>query len=447
MRTLLTSVLIMVLQILLIGHSQSQEWSQWNGPSRDGRLDKTDVRIDFSNASKPVWRVECGLGFSGPIVTGDRVFITDYLLDSGDITNNAGKRDELKGRERIRCLNRSSGQVEWQHDYDRSYRISYPSGPRATPTAHDGLLYCLGSEGDLLCLNASNGNVVWKSNFTEDFGANTPLWGHAASPLVYQSTLICMVGGEGSLVVACDLKTGVVRWKCLSSFENETGYCPPTIVNAGGGDQLIVWDPKTLYSLNPNTGAEYWNAPVAPGYGMSILPPVTDGELLFVSGESRTSAMFRLNPSQPAADLLWRGGPKNSLYLATSNAIFDDGHIYGADISSGALICFEAVSGERKWMTAVPTTGSDRGRGAAHGSAFLVRCNNGYLILSETGALIHAKLSLEGYNEISRFQAIDPTTNTMGRTVLWTYPAVAFGHVYLRNDKEVVCYQISAESN
>ena len=428
------------------GWSYAQDWPQWNGPNRDGTLTSSDVTLDLSDATVPVWKAACGLGFSGPVVVGETLFVTDYVLHSGTITNNAGKRDNLRGRERIRCLNRMTGDVIWAKDYDRSYRISYPAGPRATPTVHKGHVFCLGSEGDLLCLDVDDGNIVWSVNFTQAFGAKTPLWGHAASPLVFGDQLICMVGGEGSLVVAFDLKTGEVHWKSLSSDENETGYCPPTIVRAGGVDQLMVWDPKVLHSLDPNTGVEYWSETVAPGYGMSILPPVSDGRLLFVSGESRTSAMFRLSVDKPVAKLMWRGGPKDSLYLATSNAVFEGGHIYGADINSGALVCFQAETGERLWQSALPTTGSDRGRGAVHGSAFLIKCRNGYLILSETGDLIHAELSAEGYKEVSRFHALDPSTKTMGRNALWTYPAIASQHVYVRNDQEIVCYPIAARN-
>ena len=426
-------------------NAMSQDWPQWNGPSRDGVMRSVKIKLDLSGDHTPVWRQDCELGFAGPAVVGDQLFVSDYVLESGRITNNAGKRDQLQGKERIRCLDRKTGEVMWEHSYDRPYNISYPSGPRATPTVHDGLVYCLGSEGDLLCLNTDDGKVAWQVNFAKTFGAKTPLWGHAASPFVYKDRLICMVGGKGSLVVAFDLKTGAVKWKSLASDDNETGYCPPTIVRAGGVDQLMIWDPHVLHSVNPDTGAEYWSETVVPGYGMSVLPPVSNGSLLFVSGESRTSAMFRLGSDRPTAELMWRGGPKDSLYLATSNAVFDHGTIYGADIRTGTLLGFEPESGKRLWQTALPTTGSKRGRGEAHGSAFLIKCDNGYLILSETGDLIHAELSAERYNEVSRFHALEPTTNSMGRTVLWTYPAIAAGHVYLRNDKEIVGYRIEAE--
>lgn len=427
---------------LLSTSSSAQDWPQWNGPNRDGTLD-SDIRIVFPKTPQPTWSAKVGLGYSGPVVQGNSVILTDYELESGEITNNAGKRDKLTGNERITCFSVKTGEQIWQYSYDCPYSVSYPSGPRATPVIFDGHVYALGSEGDLLCLNLKNGNLAWKTSFNQDFGAKTPLWGHAASPLVYGDTLICMVGGEGSLVVAFDLKTGDVKWKTLSSKDNETGYCPPTVVQAGGVDQLLVWDPTSLHSLNPETGQEYWSESVAPGYGMSILPPLRRGDLLFVSGESQTSAMFRLADSRPAAELLWRGKPKNSLYLATSNAIWKGDYIYGADIRSGALLCFLAETGERKWQTAVPTSGSERGRGGAHASAFLIETGDASLILSETGDLIHAILSPDGYEELARFHAIDPTSKTMGRNVLWTYPALAGNQIYVRNDNRLVCYRVA----
>ncbi len=427
---------------LLTQSLSAQDWPQWNGPHRDGTTG-VEKRIVLPKTAQPTWSVELGLGYSGPVVKGDSVIVTDYELESGEITNNAGKRDKLTGKERITCFNTKTGDKVWQHSYDRPYSVSYPAGPRATPTIFEDHVYALGSEGDLLCLNLNSGDLVWQVSFNKDFGAKTPLWGHAASPLVYDDKLICMVGGEGSLVVAFDPKTGSVKWKSLSSKDNETGYCPPTVIRAGGVDQLLVWDPTRLHSLNPETGREYWSESVAPGYGMSILPPIKRGDLLFVSGESQTSAMFRLSDSRPAAELLWRGKPKDSLYLATSNAIWKDDYIYGADIRSGALMCFLAATGGRKWQSAVPTSGSERGRGGAHASAFLIDAGEDTLILSETGDLIHANLTPAGYNEIARFHAIDPTTKTMGRTVLWTYPALAGNHIYIRNDKRLVCYKVA----
>ncbi len=76
------------------------------------------------------------------------------------------------------------------------------------PTVSDGKVYALGAEGDLHCLDAHSGSLLWKKSFTEDYGVETPIWGFAAHPLVDGNTLYCVVGGEGSVVVAFDKDTG-----------------------------------------------------------------------------------------------------------------------------------------------------------------------------------------------------------------------------------------------
>ncbi|MEM8734444.1 MAG: PQQ-binding-like beta-propeller repeat protein, partial [Planctomycetota bacterium] len=257
----LRAIAILVVVGLMSSSAMADDWAQWNGPTRDGRF-PFSAKIKFAEDPKPVWEQEIGLGYSGPVVAGERVVVTDYVQESGSITNNAGKRDELFGDERISCLDRRSGEILWQYDYDCNYKISYPSGPRATPVIHAGKVIALGSEGDLLCLDLSTGEVLWQVSFREQFGAQTPLWGHAASPLVYVDQVICMVGGQGSLVVAFDLATGKVKWKSLTQEKNETGYCPPSIVEHGGKTQLMTWSPTTVSSLNPDTGSVYWQAPL-----------------------------------------------------------------------------------------------------------------------------------------------------------------------------------------
>lgn len=47
--------------------------------------------------------------------------------------------------------------------------MSYPAGPRATPTVSGGKVYTLGTEGDLICLEAAKGKILWQRNFKEDY--------------------------------------------------------------------------------------------------------------------------------------------------------------------------------------------------------------------------------------------------------------------------------------
>jgi len=419
----------------------ADDWPQWNGPTRDGRTLENGLLARIPEEGlKLLWEMPVGLGYSGPAVVGNRVYLTDYQMASGKITNNAGSRDKLTGDERTFCFDARTGKVLWSHAYDRPYDISYPTGPRVVPTVHEGRVVCLGAEGDLICFDAFSGEVQWQRSFAKDFNAKTPLWGHSAAPLVYKDSLVCMVGGTGSLVVVLDLETGKERWRALTS--EETGYCSPSMIHAGGVDQLLIWSPELIYSLNPLDGSIHWQHELKPGYGMSVLPPVHEGKWLFAGGESDVSTMFELADDRPAAEPVWNGGAKDSLTLATSAAVFSEGYLYGADISSGSLTCVRASDGERQWQTALPTTGSKRGRGGAHGSAFLIKAHRNYWILSETGDAITAELTPEGYKETGRFHVIDPLLSTVGRKVLWTYPAISNGRLFVRNDNVLKCYDI-----
>ncbi|MEO1526778.1 MAG: PQQ-binding-like beta-propeller repeat protein [Planctomycetota bacterium] len=439
--------LAFVLPAFGLDSANAEDWPQWNGPRRDGTLDASGYSAAIpAQGLKKLWSHPVSFGYSGPVVADGKVFILDYVKESGSITNNAGKRDELTGMERAVCFDAQTGNRRWQLEYSRPYAVSYGGGPRATPVVADGVLYMLGSEGDLIAIDSKNGKKLWQRQFNDEFGAKTPMWGHAASPLVFRNTLVCMVGGKDSLVVAFDLKSGKEVWRALSS--EETGYCPPTLFRHGKEEQLVVWSPTEISSLDPTTGAVSWQHPLKPDYGMSILPPMKDGSLLYTCGEGSKSVMLRLNELSAGVSEVWTGQPKRGLYLATSNGIFHEGYLYGADIRSGALVCARASDGEQQWQSALPTTGSKRGRGGAHGSAFLIRLigdghgGNECFILSETGAMISAVLSPEGYKETGRFQAVTPTLKTMGRTALWTYPAVADGKLFVRNDEEVICYEL-----
>jgi outer membrane protein assembly factor BamB len=425
----------------LINQSFADDWPQWNGPTRNGVLREADIVAVVPRGGLPkLWEQPVQLGYSGPAVADGRVYITDYVRFSGKITNNPGRRDKLTGTERVLCFDAEHGRPIWDHEYKQPYSVSYGAGPRAVPTVHDGLAYTLGAEGNLRCFQAESGNEIWQADFRKDYQAETPLWGHSAAPLVYKESLICLVGGEGSLVVAFDRRTGTEKWRSLSA--ESTGYCSPTVIDAGGVEQLLIWDPKTLHSLNPSNGVEHWQQPLEPGYGMSILPPVHDGDLLFASGEAGVSAMFQLEADRPQASVLWRGTPRNSICLATAAAVFDNGYLYGSDTRSGALVCARASDGKRMWQTARPTSGGDSKRGKSNGSAFLIKTVHGYLIFSDTGDFVSATLTPDGYSETGRFHAIDPTEKIGNREVVWTFPAVSEGRLYLRNGESLVCYSL-----
>ncbi len=417
-----------------------QDWPQWNGPTRDGLLAKGFVAKPIPKDGLVLkWTQPVSYGYSSPVVANGKVFVSDYQLESGKITNNAGSRDRLTGKERVVCLDAKTGKSLWTHQYDRKYSLSYPGGPRAAPVVVDGTVITLGAEGDLCCLSVEQGGkVLWQRPLAEEYKTEKPMWGYASVPLVIGDQLICLAGGPGSLVVSLHRKTGKELWRALSG--DEIGYCPPALISHGGVSQLLIWSPEKIFSLNPTNGQLYWEQPFKPDYGMSIAPPILRGDFLFASGEG-ISAMFQLSSNPPKAKVLWTGDPKKSLGLSNTAAIFEDGYVYGADFQSGALVCFRQDDGTRMWQTALATTGANREKGLSNASAYLIKADgSNYFILSETGDFISASLTPKGYEETGRFHAIDPTNSSGGRKVLWTFPAIADRCLFVRNDSELRCY-------
>ncbi len=422
--------------------ADSADWPQWRGPERDGVWQETGIVEKFPEAGLPVkWRVPISGGYSGPAVANGKVYVTDYERTAGETGNDPGKRNELQGNERILCFDVATGDQLWMHSDPRPYQISYPAGPRATPTVANGKVYSLGAEGHLLCLDANSGKVLWQKVLQDEYQIEAPIWGFCGHPLIDGQKLICLVGGAGSVAVAFDKDTGKELWKALSA--SEPGYCPPTIITAAKTRQLLIWDADKLNSLNPETGKVYWSKPLKPSYGMSIMAPQMSGDLLFASGIGKVGAVFKLAQDQPGAELFWAGAAKTAVYCANSTPRLADGMIYGVDCDTGFLMGVKLDDGERVWQTAEPTSGTRR---AGHATAFLVHHEDRDFLFSETGDLILAKLTPAGYAEISRFHVLDPTGECFGRDVVWSHPAFADQCVFARNDKELVCVSLAKSS-
>ncbi len=431
-----------LMMLFVCSIAAAADWPQWLGPERDSVWREEGIVESFPEGGLKVkWRAPVGLGYSGPAVAGGNVYVMDYQLKSGKIENSPGARGKLEGQERVVCFDAKTGEMIWKHAYDRPYELSYPSGPRCTPTVNDGRVYALGGQGDLTCLDAASGDVVWKKDLVKEYDAPTPVWGFAAHPLVDGDLLYCIVGGEGSVAVAFDKKTGKEVWRALSA--SEQGYCPPTMIEHAGVKQLLIWHPEALSGLNPRTGDVYWSLDLKPAYGMSVTAPRKVGSYLFVSGIGSAGALIKLDDNKPAAEIEWRGKPKDAVYCCNSTPQIVDGVIYGNDCQIGSLMAVRLDNAERLWETFEPTSGGERR--ASHGTAFIVRQKDRFFLFSETGDLILANLSKEGYHEISRFRVLDPTNECFGRDVVWSHPAFANQSVYARNDKELVCVSLAAE--
>jgi outer membrane protein assembly factor BamB len=424
-------------------HLHGDDWPQWLGPGRDavwregGIVEKLPEKLSYK------WRTPIGGGYSGPAVSDGRVYVMDRQLATNTTNpSNAFSRGQIPGAERILCLNEADGKVLWTHEYDSAYTVSYASGPRVTPAVNEKCVYSVGAEGDLVCLDAKNGKKIWARNFGKDYGVKTPMWGFAGHPLLDGNKLICLVGGEGSVVVAFDKETGKEIWRALSA--KEPGYAPPMIYDFAGKRQLIIWHPESVNSLDPETGKVFWTYPTKPiQSGMTIPTPLKSGDRLFLTSFYNGSLMLRVASDTP--ELIWESKKvsekdTDGLHSVMATPLIQDGYIY-SPCSYGQFRCLKEDTGERLWETFAPTSGKSE----RWGNAFVVKNGSRAFIFSEKGDLIIAKLAPEKYEEISRAHLIDPINRDPGRFVVWSHPAFANRSVYARNDKEIVCVSLAAD--
>ena len=416
--------------------SLADDWPQWMGPKRDNVWRETGLLEKFPESGpKVVWRSPVAGGYAGPAVVGERLYVTDYVTQD-DVKVENFERKESTGTERVLCLDATTGDELWKHEYPVKYTISYPSGPRCTPVVDGGKVYTLGAEGNLICFDADSGDIVWKHDLVKEYKTKTALWGYASHPLIDGDKLICLAGGEGSHAVAFDKNTGSEIWRALTSPEQ--GYSPPTIIESGGVRQLILLRPNAVTSVDPETGSEHWSVPYEATNGSVIMSPVKSGNFLYVGGFANKNMLLELDPQKPRAELVWRDRPKHAISPINVQPFVSGGVMYGCD-QDGKLYAVELPSGNRLWDTTEPISK----RPAGSGTAFIVRQADRYWLFNDSGDLIIANLSPEGYEELDRAHLIEPTNIAYGRDVVWCMPAFANRRMYVRNDKECICVELS----
>jgi outer membrane protein assembly factor BamB len=405
---------------------RGDDWPQWRGVQRDGVWREAGIREELPDGQLALtWSVDIGPGYSGPTVAKGRVYVMDR------------KADDRRQTERVLCFDSTDGKLVWSKEYEALYKVGYPAGPRASVTVDGGMAYAVGSMGHFHCLNADTGEVVWKRDLQTEYDIQMPIWGIAASPLIYNDLVVQQVGGaNNACVVAFNKKDGKEIWRALP---DRAGYSSPIVIQQADRDVLVCWTGDSLSGLNPKSGEVVWSHSFRPSrMPIGISTPVLDGEMLFVSSFYDGSMMVRVPKATLTSELVWQiRGPdeKNtkSIHSMIGTNILESGYVYGAD-SYGEFRCLDATTGERIWedLTAVP-----KARWAA---IHMVRNGENIWMFNERGELLISKLSPKGLQILDRCQLIEPTTDQLPSRggVCWSHPAFAEKSVFARNDKSLV---------
>jgi outer membrane protein assembly factor BamB len=411
--------------------AQAEDWPDWRGPRRDGTWTETGVIEKFpTEGIKVKWRTSIDAGYNGPTVSEGRVFVMD--------------RKELPTEtESVKCFNAETGSAIWSFVYDCKYEgIGYPAGPRASVIIEDSRAYSFGSMGNLHCFDKTSGKVLWKKDLKEIYKINMPIWGLAAAPVIIDDKIIIQTGGtNNSCIVALNKINGD---ECWTNLKDAASYSAPIIISQAGKKVVVVCTGENLSGLDPNTGNVYWQVPFFSKMSLIIASPVLYKDYIFVSCFYNGSLLVKIDSMNLSASKVWQRSGENenvtdALHCCISTPLLKNDLIYGID-SYGQLRCLDLLTGNRIWedLTAVK---KDR-----WANIHFVQNGNKTWMFNEHGELIISELSANGFHEISRAKLIEPTNGQLSRNgvgVTWTHPAFANKHVFVRNDKELVCADLT----
>ncbi len=401
----LAAALCMPIAHALADQHGAGDWPQWRGPNRDGVSHEEGIAREWPASGPPVvWRQPMGIAYSAVSVVGSRL----YTMIATD--------DE----EFAVCLDVADGSEIWREKTGPRFDNDRGSGPRSTPTVHEGKVYVLSGVGVLRTLDAETGDTIWSRDFVEEFGSNRPGWGFSGSALVEGDLVMVEAGGkESGALVAFDKESGDIAW---TTGAGDAAYSSPVAVTYNGTRQVLFLTPGALTSVAPADGEVLWSYDWPEGINIAT-PLFVPDDLVFVSASyDKGSAVVRMSGqgADMSVEKVWATRVMRNHF---NSSVLLDGYLYGFDNAN--LKCIEAATGDEKWSHP-----RDLGKGS------LVRVGDRLIVLGEEGALALVEATPDKYRELAKVQMLH------GRC--WTPPTVAHGKLYLRNQEELVCLDVSA---
>ncbi len=392
----------------------SAGWPQWRGPLRDGRAPEGPLRTDWDkNPPRPLWRAECGGGYSSFAVVGGKVYT----------------QDRQGGDERVLCLDAATGAVLWQHVYPADYsRMGYADGPRATPTVEGDRVYTVGATGRFLCLEppAAPGQqprVVWEHDLAGEFRAAVPQWGVACSPLIDGDQVVVIPGGRDGAVAAFDKTSGSLRWKFGS---NPPGYSSPVAATVHGVRVILAFVGDALLCLRSDgtlLGSFGW---ATDHHGNIATPLVVDDYVFISSNYGMGCALLRLKPDgeglKPEPVYTRR---RKVMMNHHSSCVYRDGYLYG--FSDATLKCVDMKEGKEveDWEAA----------GLHKGCVILA--DKHLVVLTEDGDLALVEATPAEYRPVAKVRS-----GLGGGGKNWALPVLVDGRLFLRDSTQVLCLDV-----
>jgi outer membrane protein assembly factor BamB len=384
----------------------AQDWPQWRGANRDGKVSGFIAPQTWPTNLTQKWKVTVGKGDSTPVLVGNKL----YAFGRQDT-------DEV-----ILCLDRATGKTVWEAKYPADYVVKgapagHP-GPRSTPVVADGKICTLGVGGILSCLDAGTGAVLWRKQSTNDYLGVPYRSDSSMSPIVVDGKCIVHVGaGAGAAFMAFDLPTGKNLWKTAGE---PTASSSPMVMTVGGAKQLITMTGKKIVGVGVADGRLLWEMPFEARQGNNTTPLV-DGTTVYFTGQGKglVAAQIAAQGDTYTVTTLWTNAEFGARF---TSPVLKDGLLYGY---GGRFFCVKAATGESLWAES----------GAAGQTASIVDAGSTLVALSNRGELIAYKPGTKEYTELARIKVASTET--------WPHPVLAGKQIYIKEGESVGLWELA----
>lgn len=382
----------------------AQDWPQFFGPDRNGVYTGPPLAEEWSSDGPPVlWNRPVGEGFSGPVTADGRVIL----------------HHRIGNEEIVEAFDAESGDNLWRYAYATTYRddFGFDEGPRAVPVIADGVVYTFGAQGQLHAVDVRTGEPVWSMDTQQRFSVPKNFFGTGGSPLVEDGRVIANIGGttaEGmpAGIVAFDAATGEVLW---AAVDDDASYSSAVGATIDGQRYAIFFTRTGLVGIDPSDGQLQfqlrWRSRSASS--VNAASPIVIDNRIFISAEYGPGAGV-LEWDGESLMPLWSSNDVLSTHYATS--VYRDGYLYG-------------YHGRQEFGPSLRAVEFETGRVAWNVDQFraggIILAGDRLLILRESGELVLADASPDGFSPIARAQILPPTMRA--------YAALSNGILYVRN--------------
>lgn len=384
------------------------DWNQWRGPSRDGMAGAGVLTWPQElNERRLVsrWRVPLGPSYSGPLVVGDRVFVTEA-------------RDQAY--EAVVALDRATGAPVWRRQWEGYQKVPFfakSNGDwiRSTPAYAEGRLFVGGMRDVLVCLEAADGRELWRLDFPKQLGKPLPDFGFVSSPLVAGGAVYVQAGAGVAKVDASD---GRILWRTLDDGGGMWGsaFSSPVIARLGGEEQLLIQTRDKLAGVSLQDGTVLWTQNIKAFRGMNILTPVVAGDRVLTSSYGGTTQGWTVTKGPAGWSVHEDWSLKVEGYMSTPVVV--DGHAY-LHSRAQRLVCVDLATGAKRWE-------SEQKFGKYMS---LVAQGNRVLALDQRGVLVLFRADSAGFQLLGE--------RKLGDSEAWAHLAVEGAEVVAREQDGV----------